>query len=82
MGLWFLMKVKQQFFTGPMGTGIFSSLFYLQFGGESMSKVSRTNDKLACNRIMAQEDHQNVLAVSHKRRPVSSFSSGRFGEGR
>lgn len=59
----------EQQFLQPMGQEYFES-FYLQFGGESMSKVQERMTT-GLHRIMAQEDHQNVLAVSHNGACVS-----------
>lgn len=53
----------EQQFLQPQNPEYFED-FYLQFGGESMSSV-QTRVTAALHHIMAQDDHQNVLAVSH-----------------
>lgn len=53
----------EQQFLQPMGQEYFES-FYLQFGGEAMSTVQARMTK-GLHRIMAKDDHENVLAVSH-----------------
>lgn len=50
-------------FLQPQGHEYFET-FYLQFGGESMLQI-RERVSTALHQIMAQEDHQSVLAVSH-----------------
>ncbi|MGG5373056.1 histidine phosphatase family protein [Enterococcus sp. AZ196] len=53
----------EQQFLQPQGKEYFEN-FYLQFGGESMAMVQKRMTT-ALYQIMAQEDHQNVLAMSH-----------------
>lgn len=53
----------EQQFLQPQGKEYFEN-FYLQFGGESMAMVQKRMTT-ALYQIMAQEDHQNVLVMSH-----------------
>ncbi|SET77552.1 probable phosphoglycerate mutase [Enterococcus malodoratus] len=59
----------EQQFLQPEGQEYYDS-FYLQFGGESMTLVQERMVKIL-HQIMAREDHQNVLAISHNGACVS-----------
>lgn len=59
----------EQQFLQPEGQEYYDS-FYLQFGGESMTLVQERMFKIL-HQIMAREDHQNVLAISHNGACVS-----------
>lgn len=59
----------EQQFLQPEGQEYYDS-FYLQFGGESMTLVQERMVK-TLHQIMAREDHQNVLAISHNGACVS-----------
>lgn len=59
----------EQQFLQPAGQDYYDS-FYLQFGGESMTLVQERMFKIL-HQIMAREDHQNVLAISHNGACVS-----------
>ncbi|MGL9817431.1 histidine phosphatase family protein [Enterococcus malodoratus] len=59
----------EQQFLQPEGQEYYDS-FYLQFGGESMTLVQERMVK-TLHQIMAREDHQNVLVISHNGACVS-----------
>ncbi|MBO0455647.1 histidine phosphatase family protein [Enterococcus hulanensis] len=69
----------EQQFLQPLGPEYFDS-FYLQFGGESMSGVQK-RITAALHQIMAKDDHQNVLAVSHNGACISFLQTIWQGDG-
>lgn len=69
----------EQQFLQPHGPEYFDS-FYLQFGGESMSGVQK-RITAALHQIMAKDDHQNVLAVSHNGACISFLQTIWQGDG-
>ena len=69
----------EQQFLQPHGPEYFDS-FYLQFGGESMSGVQK-RITVALHQIMAKDDHQNVLAVSHNGACISFLQTIWQGDG-
>lgn len=60
-------------FLQPQGAEYFET-FYQQFGGESLSSVQERVVS-ALHQIMSEEDHQQVLAVSHNGACVSFLQS-------